>query len=199
VPVAATTRVHANELSTPTILEVADAGRLKNVKSLLEAMPAVIADYPGAKLRLAGHGLTSQSPLARLAGRLGVADNVDFLGRVGPAELGLLYRQADLFVHASIEEACPMSVAEAMSYQLPVIGGRRAGGIPWLLDQGQAGLLVDVKRPDAIASGVLGLLEDDHLRRQMGSVAQERVRAHFSPQTVSDGYLEAYARAEGKS
>jgi len=196
VPLVAISRPSdATEHLAPTILEVADAGKLKNVAALIRAMPEILSAYSRTKLNLAGHGLTGDSTLANLARRLGVDHAVRFLGFLPPSELDAIYRQADLFVHASLEESFSMSIAESMSYGLPIVAGERSGAVPWLLDEGRAGLLVDVRRPAAIAKGVVRLLTDPGLRRELGAAGQARVRSHFSPDAVAARYLDVYARA----
>ncbi len=147
----------------PTILVVADADRLKNVEVVIRAMPAILASTPRARLRLVGRGLTHASGLARLAERVGILGSVEFVGRVDRGAMAGQYASADMLVHPSLDEACPMSVAEAMAHGLPVIGGRESGGVPWLLDEGLAGLLVDVKNPVDIARGVSELARGSRL------------------------------------
>jgi glycosyltransferase involved in cell wall biosynthesis len=196
IPLVVTTRAVQEDLRTPRILDVAAAGKLKNVAALIRAMPQILISFPGAKLRLVGHGLTEESTLAGLAQRLNVAEHIEFFGRVAASELDSVYRDADLFVHASLEESCPMSIGEAMSHGLPVVAGRQSGGVPWLLDEGRSGLLVDVRSPAAIANGVIQLLASGDVRRSLAAAGLERVRSRLSPEAVTDGYLEVYARAE---
>jgi glycosyltransferase involved in cell wall biosynthesis len=194
-PVATSRPTHAEGL-TPKILEVANAQRLKNVSALLRAMPKILSSYPSATLQLVGPGLTPQSSLGRLARRLRVCDNVEFFGCVKATDLDSLYRRATLFVHASLTEACSMSVGEAMSYGLPVVAGSRSGGVSWMLDGGRAGLLVDVRKPAAIAEGVIRLLGDPPLYNQLAVAARARALSCLSPEAVSDAYLEVYAQAQ---
>jgi glycosyltransferase involved in cell wall biosynthesis len=183
-------------MRAPTILAVAEAGKLKNVRTLIRAMPEILECASKAELLLVGPGLIADSLLGKLARQLGVDESVHFMGFVEAAGLDTIYRRADLFVHPSLEESCPMSVAEAMSYGLPVVGGVRSGGVPWLLDEGRAGLLVDVKRPEAIARAVITLLEDSDLRLDLAAAGRMRVRSHLSPNEVANAYLEVYARAD---
>ena len=195
VPFVTGERSDRNTLMAPLILDVADAGKRKNVLRLVRAMPEILDVYPHARLRLVGRGLTSESSLAVAAKRLGVGGSVEFLGRVEVADLDAIYREADIFAQPSLEDSFSMSVAEAMSHKLPIVAGSRSGAIPWLLDQGRAGLLVDVRDASAIARGVTTLISTPQLRRELASVAQDRARACFSPEAVSAAYLDAYDRA----
>ena len=196
VPIVASKPPVGGRLRSPTILEVADSGKRKNVAALLRAMPGILECCPGAKLRLVGEGLTDDSSLARLAQRLGIADRVEFAGKVRASAMDAIYSEADIFVHPSLEESFSMSVAEAMSHALPIVAGSRSGGVPWVLNDGRAGLLVDIRNPVAIADSVTRMIADPALRRELATAAQARVRSHLSPEAVAAAYLEIYARAE---
>lgn len=82
-----------------------------------------------------------------------------------------------------------------MSHGLPVVAGAKAGGPSWLLDEGQAGLLVDTRRPEAIGAAVCRLLDNGDLRAELGAAAAERVRATFSLAAVTPTWMKLYDHA----
>ena len=82
-----------------------------------------------------------------------------------------------------------------MHAALPVIGGQRSGAIPWTLDEGRCGLLVDVRDPGAIADGILRLFADPGLATELGQAARSRAVTTFGADAVVHGYLDAYATA----
>ncbi len=199
LPVAATSNGANSGGAAPTILDVTDTGRRKNVHRLVHAMRQVRLSHPDARLRVVGHGLTRDSPPARLADQLGIQHAVEFLGPVDPDQLVEEYSRATVFVHASLEESFGMTVAEAMSHGLPVVAGARAGAVPWVLDEGRAGLLVDARHPEAIATAVLRLLDDRLLCAALGEAATKRVRSAFSPATVAATWMQLYEDVTRKS
>jgi glycosyltransferase involved in cell wall biosynthesis len=83
-------------------------------------------------------------------------------------------RVSTAMVHPSRWEACCMAIAEAMSLGLPVVGGRDSGGVGWQLDQGRAGILVDVTDPRDIARGILAATGELSAWRQFSSAARHR-------------------------
>ncbi len=177
------------------VLDVADQTDRKNVASLIRAFSEVRRLRPDAVLRLVGPGL---SPTDRLAGwaranRLDAA--VEFVGPVVHSAIPYHLAEADVFAHAAVEEAHPVSVCEAMHAGLPIVGGRRSGGVPWTLDEGRCGLLVDVRDPGAIAEGVLRLFADPGLATELGQAARSRAVTTFGVDEVVRGYLDAYATA----
>ena len=113
----------------------------------------------------------------------------------GPLELlgrrddvaGLLAR-ADVFVHCSQEEGMGQAVVEAMLAGVPVVA-TRAGGVPEVV--GDAGLLVPVRDPRALAEAV-----DRALRGEHPPVERARARAaRFSVDAMVEGTLAAYRAA----
>jgi L-malate glycosyltransferase len=194
-PAATRPERQSGNIKAPVILEVADSSRRKNVPALIHAMAHVLRMYPDARLRVIGDGLGKDSPMARVAVERGVRQAIDFVGPVEPAELVREYSRAMAFVHASLEESFGLTIAEAMSHGLPVVAGAQAGGPPWLLDAGRAGLLADTRRPEGIAAAVCRLLGDGDLRAELGSAAAERVRTTFSPAAVIPTWIDLYDRA----
>ncbi len=113
----------------PALLDISDAGRLKNVGALVEAFAHLRAEGRDLTLNLVGPGLGSDSPLARRLLAQGLGDGIEYHGVLSRHSLATVMARSALFVHPSREEACPMSMLEAMDAGLPVVGGIRSGGV----------------------------------------------------------------------
>lgn len=174
----------------PVVLEVADAGRLKNVRGLLRAFRMVRAEIRDAELRLVGPGLSADDALARWARRRQLSSGVTFVGRLDRENLRREYARAWVFAHASFEEACPMTLLESLGANLPIVGGISSGGVPYVLDYGRAGTLTDVACPHALAQSVLKLIDGGP--RRLGAHARFYAAANFSPQAVAREYVRWY-------
>jgi L-malate glycosyltransferase len=174
------------------LVDVSDAGPLKNVTALIEAFAQLRAEGRDVTLELVGHGLGNGDSLARTTRMLGGGDGVRFHGRLDRSETAAVLGSGTVFVHPSREESFGLSVAEAMNAGLPVVAGRQAGAIPWVL--GEAGVLVDIERPDEIAAAIRGLLDDEVRARKLGELGRRRAIACFGPDVVAQAYLEAYER-----
>ena len=146
-------------------------------------------------LRLVGPGLGPADQLAGWARANGLETSVEFVGPVNHAAIAHHLAEADVFAHAALEEAHPMSMCEAMHAGIPVVGGLHSGGVPWTLDGGRCGILVDARDPRAIADGILQLLSDPALARKLGRAGQSRAVSAFGADAVVRGYREAYATA----
>ncbi len=94
--------------------------------------------------------------LEGLAMRLGVSDQVRFLGKVPDEDLPDLYRAADLFVLPSTGEGFGIVYLESMACGTPVLG-LNMGGVADALGDGELGTLI---APDADLAPVLQQLID---------------------------------------
>ncbi len=103
----------------------------------------------------------------------GLGEHIVFMDAVGPAQLSLFYRNADIFVLPSLHEGFGMAFAEAMSHGVPVIGCA-AGAVPEVVPP-EAGILVPPQSPDALREALARLIGDAGLRARMGIGAREAV------------------------
>jgi len=142
-----------------------------------------------ASLLLMGDGIEME-PLQQACHRLGLQDHVHFLGhRSGvPAFL----RQLDLFVLPSLSEGIPMALLEAMAAAVPVLA-TTVGGVPGILDHGQAGVLVSPGDSPALAAALLELVHDRNLRDTLAQRGRLRVETVYSRTSMCRLYEAQYA------
>jgi len=72
-----------------------------------------------------------------------------------------------------------LAILEAMSAGLPVIA-TAVGGTPELISDGETGLLVPPREPDAMAHTLLTLLEQPERAAQLGRNGRQRVAERFT-------------------
>lgn len=170
---------------------------LKNGKALVEAFSRVVAERPRDRLLLIGPGHESGGPAEAWARSRNMHRSVEFVGPIAhPAVLDRLATEVDVYVHPSREEACSMALAEALAIGVPAIGGRKSGGVPYSLDHGQAGVLVDVD-PEGLAGAMLRLAGDPAERRRLVERGRAYAREHFHVRRVAEDYLSLYAALFG--
>lgn len=145
-----------HRLDHPAVVTVAGLYRHKGVDVLLRAFAHVMRVLPAARLYVVGDGPEGER-LRLLALRLGIADRVSFEGARPDAERYMA--GADAFVLPSRVESSGLVIAEARAAGVPVIASA-VGGIPEMLDGGQAGRLVPPDDPEALGSAVLAVLTD---------------------------------------
>ncbi len=145
---------------------------------LVRAMPAIVAARPDARLVMVGDG-PALDDVCRLAETVGVADRVDFPGRVPHERLADWLGTFDVFVNPSVcMESFGVSVLEASACGLPVVA-TRVGGVPEVCLDGRTGLLVPPGDPAAIAEAVLALAGDPARREAMGRAGRRLVEADY--------------------
>jgi len=138
-----------------TVGRLSSADTYKGFDLLIEAMPLVRRNHPGARLRVVGTG-DDQARLTALAARLGVADSIDFLGRIDDEALRAEYAAADLFALPSRKEGFGLVYLEAMTYGKPCLGAR-AGGAPEVINDA-VGALVEYGNVPDLAAAVTDLV-----------------------------------------
>ena len=113
------------------------------------------------------------------------------IGRVGDAELEVLYRQALALAHPARYEGFGMQVAEAMGRGCPVVT-TDAACLPEVA--GGAGVLVPVGDVDTLAGALLRLAEDPAHRAERGAAGAARAAA-FTWAASAAAHATAYAAA----
>ncbi|GAB2866554.1 hypothetical protein GCM10027074_37440 [Streptomyces deserti] len=168
---------------------------MKNTKALLRAFALVRSRIRCARLLLlgAGHGPGGPAQVWATARRL--TAGVEFAGQLPHAAmLDRLATEAHVLVHPSRLESFSMICAEAMGMGLPVVAGRRSGAVPWVV--ADAGLLVDIDRPDRIAEAMTMLARDGERRMALGAAGRARVRTHFSLDDTARAYTDWFRAAD---
>jgi glycosyltransferase involved in cell wall biosynthesis len=143
-------------LQRPAILFVGGLHPRKGVDDLIKAFGIVARQCPTAHLYLIGSG-PFQEAYEGLA-EANVKDGVTFCGHQDDPRPYLL--GGDIFVLASHAEPAGLVLSEAREAGCAVIA-TEVGGIPEMLDQGRAGILVPPRRPDLLAAALLPLLLDN--------------------------------------
>jgi glycosyltransferase involved in cell wall biosynthesis len=162
----------------------------KGIRFLLEAGAQLKPRFPDLKIVLAGDGF-ERPELVRLAGELGIASDVTFLGWVPNAELPPYYRAAAVSVIPSLEEGFGIPAAEAMGCEVAVVASD-AGGLPEVVEDGVTGLVVPRGDSEALARAIGSLLADPQRRRQMGQAGRERALRLFDWDRTALQFEELY-------
>ncbi|MCB0904477.1 MAG: glycosyltransferase family 4 protein [Actinobacteria bacterium] len=125
----------------PDLLEgsprISFVGRIeweKGVFTAVEAMPAVLARYPRARLRIVGTGGQSAA-VADLVARSGLTTQVQLLGHVDEPTLRAVYTSSDLVIAPSSYEPFGIVALEAAAMGVPLVVGDTGGLAEFVTDQ----------------------------------------------------------------
>jgi glycosyltransferase involved in cell wall biosynthesis len=165
----------------------------KGVPVLLEAMAAILAEHPRARLIVAGEG-PDRAEAEAARDRLGLGDSVLLAGHV-EGVAGLL-AAADVFVNPALAESFPYGILEAMSLACPCVVTDAGGSAEAIVD-GQSGRVVAADDARALAGAVIELLAAPATARRYGDAAAKRVRERFTRERMIAGTEAVYAELLG--
>lgn len=143
------------------ILSVGELNDNKNHQAIIRALTKV-ADS-NVHYLIAGNG-PNLGKLQKLANRLGVADNVHFLGY--RRDLPYIYKSADIFVLPSYREGLGMAAIEAMHFGLPIITSNRHGINDYSIPD-VTGYKYAPNDYNGFAAGIRRILYNEDLKKSM--------------------------------
>lgn len=159
----------------PIVLYVGRLDKEKKIAVLIKALPSLKKEF-AFHVVVAGTGVQLEN-LQNMAKKLRVDDNVSFPGFVDDADLATLYSLAAVFVMPSTAELQSLVTMEAMAVGLPIIGAR-AGAIPYLVKTNKNGFLFFPDSVKDLVKKLQILLEDEKLRKRMGSQSLAFIKEH---------------------
>jgi glycosyltransferase involved in cell wall biosynthesis len=148
---------------------------LYNVAMALRAFAIVQRRRPEASLLVAGDG-SERGGLEELARSLGLR-NVEFVGRLPNERMPELYDAADIYLNTPNVDNMPGSIIEAYASGLAVVT-TDAGGIPYIVRNGETGLVVPRDDHERMAEAALHLLEDDAAAQRLVVNARAECRKY---------------------
>jgi glycosyltransferase involved in cell wall biosynthesis len=137
----------------------------KNLERLIQAFDLVRKrGLEHLKLVLIGDEISRYAALRRAVHSHQLHKYVRFLGYLPEETLAVMYRLAGVFVFPSLYEGFGLPPLEAMASGTPVVTSN-ISSLPEVA--GDAAVLVDPYRPEAIADGIERVLCDETLRRDL--------------------------------
>jgi len=132
----------------------------------------------------------AQQKLLELIDKLGVKDNVRFLGNFLPQDLAKLYKASRIFLDPSIYGPINTVNLEALACGTPVICSKSIGAGE-IISRCDAGFVVD-RNPETWSKLVVKLINDRKLAIEMCRRGSKRILDNFSWDKISEEYLEIY-------
>jgi len=181
--------------SSPRILFSGHISPRKNIDGLIRAFVHVHKKIPDATLHLAGAVQHSEykAECMQLLKDQAISDSVRFLGNLKSEALHTELKHANCFVLVSHQETAPMVVAESMAAGVPVVASRLCG-LPYMINEGQTGFLVNPNNEHEIADRLIQLLTDHRLNQAMSTCCREQAVERFHPDHVAKKTLDVYKK-----
>lgn len=152
----------------------------KGIDRLIRA----VAEIPDARLLLVGDG-SRRDDLERLAEELDVQDRVE----VGPwrDDARSLIAAFDVFALASVDEAFPLTIVEAMLAGTPVVA-TDVGSVREAVIDGETGRLVRSGDHAGLVAALRSLLDDRAEAERLAARARELAEADYTAEAMAAGY-----------
>ena len=160
----------------------------KGINYLIEAVSLVVKSFPNVKLLIIGDG-ECRTDLEKLASDCGIADKVIFTGFRN--DIPELLQIMDIYSLPSLWEGHPLVLLEAMAAGKPVVATDIPGNRE-TVEHGKTGMLTPTRNSEKLAKALLKLLEDDDMRRKMGSMGHKRFRKLFIIDKTVKNYQDLY-------
>lgn len=187
---------------SPANRTIVFTGRLevrKGVFDLVEALPAVLDEFPDWNVCFAGRsvpipnkGIEARDYIQAQLARFG--ERIRFTGAYSAEDLRGILERAAICVFPSKWENFPNVCLEGMSAGCAVIGSS-AGGMAEMISEGVNGLLTPPANPAAITACLRKLMADAALRIRFGRSARETVLSRYNTEICGAGLEESYRRA----
>ena len=168
----------------------------KGIRYLIEAAKYLPRDQ--FEIRIVGVGdLTDE--LKKLASESATPNSAEiiFTGKLSPEALANEYKTANVFTLPAIvdskgdTEGLGVVLIEAMELGLPIVASN-VGGIPDVVIDGETGILVPEKDPEALANAYKRLASNPELISQLLAGAQKRINECFTWDGIIQRQIEVY-------
>jgi glycosyltransferase involved in cell wall biosynthesis len=162
------------------ILSVGSQSRRKGQLLLIKAFEKVHREIPDVHLVIAGTLTENEyfSQMQREIEKLHLSQFVQIHSNIAHEDLLTHYQKASLFALHSQEESQGIALVEAMAAGLPVVS-TTVGGIPFVVKDGETGMLSKYGNVDNFADNMIKLLMNEDLRKQMSQAARVAAQSYL--------------------
>lgn len=181
-------RFRARDRLQPRLLVTRNLEAMYNIPMALRAFEIIKRRYPEARLDLVGAGSQKQA-LQSWVANTNLKD-VYFHGAVPHHEVVNFLDRADILLNPTHVDNLPANLLEAFASGVAVVS-TNVGGIPDLIGDEPAALLVDADAAEAMSDKVSLLLENPEVVRTL-TAAGRRIAENFTWSRVREPLLESY-------
>jgi glycosyltransferase involved in cell wall biosynthesis len=163
---------------------------LYNIECIFRAFQIICEKFPDARLVVANDG-DERENLEKTAREMNLK-NVEFIGLVPHDKINQLYDSVDVYLNSPNFDCMPGSLIECFASGLPVVS-TNAGGIPYIVADGETGLLVATNDHEALAERAIYLLENPEAARAIINNARGEC-AKYSWDAIRPQWLALYEK-----
>ncbi|MGB9940008.1 glycosyltransferase family 4 protein [Methanosarcina sp.] len=177
------------DLEIPYVCFVGNLAPWQGVEYLVKAAPSILSRSPECRFLIVGDGVM-KNYLLKLCRELGVEDRFIFTGVIAYDRVPLYINASDtctapfIFARNAKIGLSPLKLYEYMACGKPVVASD-ISGVSDVLEASEGGIPVLPENPDALAEGILKLLENPDLRTKLGSKGLSYVTENYSWYSVA--------------
>lgn len=195
-----------NKAENYSIISTASGYTIKGLHILLKAVALLKEKYPKIKLYVPGTPQVSDGSLfdmihkngytkyvEKLIKKLGIKNNIVWLGTLSQEELAKEYTKRRVFVMPSAIENHSSSLKEAMMVGMPCISSS-VGGIPEYVKHGENGLLYNFEEDTVLADYISKMFEDENLCKTLAKNAHQTMMQMHNGQNLCNIIVSIYGK-----
>ena len=167
-----------------TIITVGRLHPDKGYQRLLEIFQEVHAKHPEWRLQIIGDGVLKEQ-LMKQAELLEIMSSVDFLGYLDNEKSRRMMEKSSIYVMTSVREGFGIVLVEAMDAGLPAVAFDVRVGPRSIITDGKTGYLIEDGKNHEFAKKLIGLMEDNSLREQLGLQAKDEAAKYYRDNVFS--------------
>jgi glycosyltransferase involved in cell wall biosynthesis len=142
----------------------------------LAIQTVAILKQHGVAVKLAMVGPNKYGSLEKcqsLANELGIAEYIEFTGRLPKEEWLKKSVDFNVFLNTTSVDNTPVSVMEAMALGMPVVT-TKVGGIPFLFEDGKEGIMVQEQTSKALGEALISMMKDGDKTEAISRAARKK-------------------------
>lgn len=177
----------------PQILWVRAFQEIYNPVLAIKVLNSLLKKYSSAKLCMVGAAKDyTFDETKNLVKEFNLDRSVEITGILSKEAWIELSKQYDIFINTTTVDNMPISVIEAMALGLPVVS-TDVGGIPYLIENGKSGILVESNNVEAMVKALQELLANSGYAKSLSLNARKMVEG-FDWEPVSLKWFEVLDR-----
>jgi len=162
----------------PRLLWVRSFHQIYRPQMAIQVLKELQCRYPLASLLMVGQDKDGSMKVCKqMAKEFDLTDHVQFTGFLPKSEWIARSREFDIFINTTSADNMPVSVIEAMALGFPIVS-TRVGGIPYLIEDGQTGFLVNENDIGAMVDRISFICDHPKEARKVAYQARKKVEEY---------------------
>lgn len=168
-------------------------GRLspsKDHQTLISAIKILIDKGYDIQLKIAGDGEV-RGALESYVNYLKLNSYIEFLGLIEEDKIPIFFNNVRIYAHPSMSETMSTSIMQALACGKPIVAADIEGNAG-IIEDGNTGILFQVKNEVSLAEKIESLMLDDYLQKTLSQNSRNFALSHLSQEKMSKSYKKLY-------